>query len=111
MSQPTKNNYCRWCGVITSNYPSYIPSSPILEWLEEKIDILGREKVWDENSDWSKIEMDTETEAELLVYEGMLNTIIKGRVCDECLKKDDELFEKYYGPLEQGEDIFFDDDF
>jgi hypothetical protein len=106
---PPKKKYCAWCGCVTNARIGFVPSTPVLEWLEEKIDTLGRDKVWDENSDWSKVKMDSQTEAELLVYEELMNTVVKQVVCDKCLDEDHKLFAKYYG--EDQDDIFFDDDF
>lgn len=73
-----------------------IPGTPILEWLEIKINGLGREKVWGENSDWEKLDLDPTTESELTAYEELMNSVQTGIVCDECLSNDDKLWDKYY---------------
>ena len=92
-----KIKYCKWCGVKTNLEPILIPETPILEFLEDKIDKLGRDKVWGENSNWAYLELDSDTEAELLVYDEMLNTINLKHLCEKCITEDDRLYEKYYG--------------
>lgn len=102
--------YCSWCGMKTLMEPMKLPQIPIMEVLEEKIDKLGREKIWGEYSNWSLVKMDSEIEAELLVYDEMLNTIELRVVCEKCLNEDDRLYEKYYGGKDEGE-IRFDEEF
>lgn len=88
--------YCEWCGKSTTNNPVHVAQTPILEWIEERINKIGRKQVWGENSDWSKLEMDSEFEAELLVYDQLLSTVSKSTVCTRCLKEDERMWEKYY---------------
>lgn len=104
-----EKTYCVWCGCEDDLELTLIPSTPVLEWMEEKINSIGRDKIWNENSDWSKVKMDSQVEAELLVYEELMSTITKKPICARCLKEDDALFAKYYENPE--DDIFFDDDF
>lgn len=104
-----EKKYCAWCGCEDDLELTFIPSTPVLEWMEEKINSIGRDRVWNNNSDWSKIKLDSQTEAELLVYEELMGSMVKTHVCGRCLKEDDVLFAKYYEDPE--DDIFFDDDF
>lgn len=92
-----KIKYCKWCGAKTNLDPILIPETPILEFLEDKIDKLGRDKIWGENSNWAYLELDSDTEAELLVYDEMLNTINLKHLCEKCIEEDDRLYDKYYG--------------
>ena len=55
--------YCEWCGKSTTNKPVHVAQTPILEWIEERINKIGRKQIWGENSDWSKLEMDSDFEA------------------------------------------------
>jgi hypothetical protein len=73
-----------------------LPETPILEFIEDKINEYGREEIWGENGDWSLEELDSDFEAELLVYDEMLNTMSPKVVCIGCLKEDDELYNRYY---------------
>ena len=68
----------------------------LLSWrhIEEKIDDIGRSQVWGESSDWSKLDMDSEFEAELLVYDQMLTTVSPKIICGRCLKADEKLWKK-----------------
>tara|TARA_B100000780_G_scaffold74827_1_gene50322 strand:- start:1092 stop:1385 length:294 start_codon:yes stop_codon:yes gene_type:complete len=77
--------------------------TPILEFLEDKINEHGREEVWGQDGDWSEEFLDSDFEAELLVYDQMLNTVTKKIVCITCLKHDDDMLKKYYG-YEDNED-------
>tara|TARA_B100000900_G_C20218096_1_gene568684 strand:- start:287 stop:568 length:282 start_codon:yes stop_codon:yes gene_type:complete len=86
-----------------------LPETPILEFMEEKIDKFGRNKIWGENGDWSTQDLDSDFEAELLVYDNMLCTISKKVVCINCLHEDDKLWEKYYGGEDDNYEIEFDD--
>ena len=92
-----KINHCAWCGSPTIMEKMQLPDTPILEFLEEKINKLGREKVWGENSNWALLDLDPDDEAELLVYDEMLNTFTSKYVCEKCLSDDDRLYKKYYG--------------
>jgi hypothetical protein len=89
--------YCKWCGKKTFMEAMHTAETPILEFLEDKIDKHGREEVWGEHGDWSEEDLDSDFEAELLVYDGMLNNVTKKVVCISCLKHDDEMLKKYYG--------------
>ena len=92
-----EKNYCDWCGKTTYMEAMIVASTPILEFIEDKIDEYGREEIWGEFSDWSGEDIDSDFEAELLVYDEMLNKLSKQVVCIDCLKQDEELYMKYYG--------------
>jgi hypothetical protein len=96
-NKSTELNHCEWCGKRTVMGKVLVGSTPILEFLEDKIDKAGREEVWGENGDWSELDIDSDFEAELLVYDSMLNSLSKKTICISCLNQDEELFEKYYG--------------
>tara|TARA_Y100000361_G_C11125082_1_gene325437 strand:+ start:203 stop:445 length:243 start_codon:yes stop_codon:yes gene_type:complete len=70
--------------------------TPILEEMEDKIDVIGRNQVWGANSDWSRLNMNSDTEAELLVYDQLLSTVSFKTVCEKCLIDDEKLYRKYY---------------
>ena len=103
-------NYCSWCGAPTIMEMMQVATSPILEFMEQKIDKLGRQRVWSSNANWSELDLDSDDEAELLVYDEMLNTIELKHVCEQCILSDDELFKKYYDD-ENDNEIRFDADF
>jgi len=102
-------NYCEWCGKRTVMSKMLVGNTPILEFLEDKIDKAGREKIWGEDGDWSGLDIDSDFEAELLVYDSMLNSLSKKTICVSCLKQDEELFEKYYNNKNGDEDDDDDD--
>ena len=105
-----KQNHCTWCGKPTWMEEMQLPETPILEFIEEKIDEHGRNRIWGEDGDWSSQNLDSDFEAELLVYDAMLCNVSPKVVCIGCLKEDDDLWEKYYG-LDNGDnfEIEFDD--
>ena len=47
--------HCQWCGAPTVMEQMQLADTPILEFVEDKIDKLGRNKVWGENSDCSNV--------------------------------------------------------
>jgi hypothetical protein len=79
-----------------------LPETPILDFLEVKIDLMGRDEVWGDNADWSKMDLDSDVEAELLVYDEMLGEVSLKHVCGRCLSEDDRLWDKYYGNDKEG---------
>ena len=76
---------------------SYYGMTPIQENLEKKIDKLGRNDWWKKLEDPTTSKADLKKLDELAFYDQLLNTVGKGIVCEECIIKDDELYEKYYG--------------
>ena len=95
-------NYCKWCGAPTAMEQLQMANTPILEFIEEKIDKLGRNRVWSSGANWSELDLDSDDEAELLVYDELLNTITMKSVCMRCLEEDDRLWDKYYGGMSDG---------
>ena len=107
-----KQNPCSWCGRLTWMEEMQLPETPILEFIEEKIDKFGRERIWGKDGDWSTQDLDSDFEAELLVYDEMLCNVSPKVVCISCLKQDDELWEKYYNNgFDDESQIYFDADF
>lgn len=103
-------NYCKWCGAPTVMEQMQLAESPILEFMEQKIDVLGRDRVWSNGANWSELDLDSDDEAELLVYDEMLNSISLKHVCEQCIITDNELWKKYYNNDNEDE-IRFDADF
>ena len=105
--------YCRWCGASTNMEPLLLADTPILENLELKIDKHGRNKIWGENGDWSTQDLDSDFEAELLVYDQLLSTVSSKVVCENCIIEDEKLWKKYYDKDidPDGIEIRFDDEF
>ena len=68
--------------------------TPILEFMEDKIDLIGREDIWGIHGDWSMVDIDSDLEAELLIYDEMLNNIGKRIICEVCLRQDNMLYKK-----------------
>ena len=95
-------NHCTWCGAPTVMERMLLPQTPILEFLEVKIDLIGRDDVWGDGADWSRLNLDSDVEAELLIYDEMLGNVGLKYVCERCLGEDDKLWEKYYGKERDG---------
>ena len=95
----SKVNYCEWCSKQTRLGKTTQAITPILEFIEDKIDLIGREEIWGEYGDWSMVDIDSDLEAELLVYDEMLNNIQKRIICEVCLRQDDEMYQKYYSGM------------
>jgi len=89
--------YCEWCGKKTDNEPTQVAETPILEDIEKEIDAFGdREQIWGPFSDWSNLNLSSEFEGKLLVYDELLNKIKLRIICQECLEHDEMLYGKYY---------------
>lgn len=97
MGKDKKVNYCEWCSKKTHFGKTTQAETPILEFIEDKIDLIGREDIWGIHGDWSMVDIDSELEAELLIYDEMLSNVGKRIVCEVCLRTDDEMYKKYYG--------------
>lgn len=88
---------CHHCGEQKEDcYHGYISLLIPLPRIEEMIDKWGR-KDWFKNLERTDL---TEEEMEELdgiaTYDQLLNTVGKGIQCDDCGKKEAELYEKYY---------------
>ena len=106
----SKLNYCEWCGNKTPMNKTIQAQTPILEFIEDKIDLIGREDIWGVHGDWSLVDIDSDLEAELLIYDEMLNTVGKRVVCEVCLIQDNKMYKKYYGGMIGENDDNSDDD-
>ena len=95
----SKLNYCEWCSKQTPLCKTIQPETPILEFMEDKIDLIGREDIWGVHGDWSMVDIDSDLEAELLIYDEMLNNVRMRIVCEVCLRQDDKMYTKYYGDM------------
>ena len=49
-----------------------------------------------------RLNLDSDVEAELLVYDEMLGQVDLKHVCERCLSEDDRLWDKYYGKERDG---------
>ena len=93
---------CAWCHKPTNMVEIFAPDIPILEWMEEKIiayckkNDIDREKLWGYDSDWNDLIIDESMEAQLEVYDELIETVSRKTICQECLKEDDILWKKYY---------------
>ena len=99
-------NHCVWCGAVTPMEQMQLPGTPLLEHLEDKIDEHGRKRIWGETSDWSKLDLDSDFEAELLVYDELLSNVSLKTVCERCIKEDERLWDKYYSDDQDDEWVF-----
>jgi hypothetical protein len=98
-NKDSKIGYCEWCAKKTPLPPTTQAETPILEFIEEKIDLIGREDIWGVHGDWSLMEIDSDLEAELLIYDEMLNNVEKRIVCTACIMNEEKMYNKYYGDM------------
>lgn len=105
---------CAWCHKPTDMFDVFAADIPILEWLEEKIidyckkNNIDKELLWGDRSDWDKLEIDENIEAELLIYDELIETVSRKTICKECLNEDDKLWKKYYYTEEFDDEFEFD---
>ena len=97
--QGSELKYCEWCSKQTPLGKTTQAITPILEFMEDKIDLIGREDIWGIHGDWSMVDIDSDLEAELLIYDEMLNNIGKRIICEVCLRQDNKMYKKYYGGM------------
>lgn len=83
---------CEWCLGPADLPKMYIPQSPVLEWMEQKLIYI--EEHFDGN-------LSSEEEWEILVYDEMIKNIRRGHVCSTCWEADQALYDKYYEDDEQ----------
>lgn len=108
---------CSWCYKPTTMPETFAPISPILDWMEERIDKwcedndYTRDEVWGEESDWNYVNLPEEFELELLAYDELIASAERKVICQECLAEDDKLWKKYYYDLSEDEDLDGDFDF
>ena len=79
---------CEWCFGTVGVVPMYIPESPVLEWMEEKLIRI--------DNDFTQQKLTREEEYEIVTYDEMVKAIRRGKVCTKCWKKDQRLYDKYY---------------
>ena len=91
--------YCEWCSKKTTMGKTQQAETPILEFIEDKIDLIGREDIWGVRGDWSMVDIDSDLEAELLIYDEMLNNIGQRIVCTACMIQDDKMWKNYYSQM------------
>ena len=88
---------CHHCGKQKENcYHGFIALTiPHPEW-EEKLDRWGR-KDWWKNLERTDLSEDQMKELdEICMYDQALNTVGRGIQCEDCGRKEAELYEKYY---------------
>lgn len=88
---------CNWCFGTENVLQMYIPETPVLEWMEDKIILLDGE--------FYEKELTAAEEWEIQVYDTMVRAITQGTVCTKCWKQDQKLYETYYSQDEDGDDI------
>ena len=98
-NKDSKIEYCEWCSKKTPLPPTTQAQTPILEFVEDKIDLIGREDIWGIHGDWSMVDIDSDLEAELLIYDEMLNNVKKRIVCTACIMNEEKMYNKYYGDM------------
>jgi DNA-directed RNA polymerase subunit N (RpoN/RPB10) len=93
----SKLEKCHHCGEEKENcYHGFIAMTIPIPEAEALIDKWGREDWW---KNFERIDL-TEEQAkeldELGMYDQLLNTVGRGVQCDDCAKKEAELYDKYY---------------
>lgn len=63
---------------------------------EDRINELGRNDWWKKMEDPSISEEFAKELEDLAFYDQLVNTVGRGSACKECLKKEDEMYQKYY---------------
>jgi hypothetical protein len=95
--------YCEWCGKKTKNSPKLYFETPIMEWIEEKINDFDRMEILEFPSSPSNEEESEDNSPfsiELNVYNYLLNTQKDKIICDECFSHDSVLWNKYYDEID-----------
>ena len=87
MARSNKKVLCEWCFGEADLPRMYIPESPVLEFMEQKLIKIGGHF----DGTLSKWE-----EWEISCYDEMVKSIRKGNVCTKCWTEDQRLYEKYY---------------
>ena len=85
---PNTKLYCEWCHGTRGVMKIYLPETPVLEWMEEKIILNDENFVGKDLTEWE--------EWEILTYDEMVKSIRRGTVCKKCWDKDQKLYDKYY---------------
>tara|TARA_B100000780_G_scaffold273601_1_gene237391 strand:- start:3250 stop:3597 length:348 start_codon:yes stop_codon:yes gene_type:complete len=102
---------CAWCHKPTKLPETFAAKTPILEWLEKRIEEFcdkndySKQEVWGLDSDWGVINIPEQFEAELLVYDSLLISVERKTICKDCLVEDQKLWDKYYHGLDDNNDF------
>lgn len=80
---------CEWCHGPADLPRMYVPESPVLEWMEQKLIYIDRHFGMDN-------ELTSDEEWEILVYDEMVKSVRRGNVCTICWETDQALYDKYY---------------
>jgi len=97
-----KTHNCAWCHKTTTLPEVFAAEGPLLDWMEERMNKycekkgITRLELWGEESDWNKINLDENMEAELLAYDELVTSVSRKHICKECLIEDDKIYKKYY---------------
>ena len=94
---------CFWCTKESDLDSMIIPSTPILEWMEQKLIDIDKDFTGTASTHLTPDEQD-----EISLYDYMINRMIKGTVCSSCWGKEQILWETYY--TTDPEDQYDDDD-
>ena len=94
-----KKPLCNWCWQESDLGVRFIPASPILEWMEEKINKIDNDLSRD-----ASIKLSLEEENEINLYDSLLNETTKGYICSHCLVGEQMLWDKYYTFEEEDDD-------
>jgi hypothetical protein len=93
----SKLETCHHCGEEKENcYHGYIAMCIPIPEAEAQIDKWGR-GIWFENLERTDLTEDEMKELDSLsYYDQLLNTVGRGVQCDDCGRKESELYRKYY---------------
>ena len=102
ITTPKISKTCGWCYKPTTMPPVFVSQIPILDWVEDRINLwchknnYTREQVWSDSASWDDIELPEHLEMELMVYDELIFNITKKVICKECLSDDHKMWKKYY---------------
>ena len=102
MKKLTEPENCAWCGNTTNLPPVYAAKVPILEEVEETINMfckkrgIDRSLIWGENANWDEVNLPPGFDSMLLAYDDLCNDAEKRVICGDCLLEDNVLWLRYY---------------
>jgi len=93
----SKLEKCHHCGEEKENcYHGFIAMTIPIPEAEALIDKWGRED-WQKNFERTDLTEEQDKELDgLNMYDQLLNTVGRGVQCNDCVKKEAELYDKYY---------------
>jgi hypothetical protein len=92
---------CQHCGEQKENcYHGFITMCIPVPEMEAKIDKWGRKDWWENLERTDLTEEEIEELDQICCYDQMLSTVGRGVQCSDCIKKEEELYEKYYPRVE-----------